>query len=128
MSATLLGAWKALDAVLPYVERLISLAVPHFTKKKEDKKLNQAVLQINQVSALQMELVNEQIGELQAASSQNTEHIKELAAQLKKVVEAFDKAALNVATEQMKARRLFAISIAISFLTLISFATYIVTR
>lgn len=125
MSATLLGV---LNAVLPHVERLIVLAVPHFTKKKEDKKLDQAALQMNQVSALQMELVNEQISELQAASSQNTEHIKELAAQLKKVVEALDQASLNVTTKQTKARRLFAISIAISFLTLISFTMYIVTR
>jgi hypothetical protein len=71
----------ALKAVLPHVGDILSAAKPVFTKKKLD------------ASAAPAELVQQQIAELQAAASQQSAHIKELAAQLENTVAALQKAA-----------------------------------
>jgi hypothetical protein len=65
----------ALKAVLPHVGTIISAASPVFTKKKAD-------------AANQAALLQQQIGELQAAASQNAANIKKLAAQLQSTVAA----------------------------------------
>jgi hypothetical protein len=72
-----MAAWiiPALKAVLPHVGAIISAATPVFTRKKD-----QALLQ-------------EQIAELQAAASQSSAHIRELAAQLQSTVAALEQAA-----------------------------------
>jgi hypothetical protein len=89
------AAWLlALKAVLPYVEPIVNLATPLFTKKKVGAVPNQA------------ELLQQQISELQAASSQNTERLKELAEQLKTLVVALEQAGLNMEAAQMQSRRL----------------------
>jgi methyl-accepting chemotaxis protein len=67
----------ALKAVLPHVGTIIGAATPVFTRKKAEA--------ANQVQ--------EQITELQSAVSQNSAHIKELAAQLQTTVTALEQAA-----------------------------------
>lgn len=60
----------ALKAVLPHVGEIVAAAKPAFTRRKDE--LAQAAAG----------LLEQQIAELQAAASQNSAHIKELAAQL----------------------------------------------
>jgi soluble cytochrome b562 len=72
----------ALKAVLPHMGDILSAAKPAFTKRKPEPAANQA------------ELVQQQIAELQAAVSQQSAHIKELAAQLENTITALDKAAV----------------------------------
>ena len=68
----------ALKAVLPHVGDIISVASPVFTRKKAD-------------AANQAALLQQQIGELQAAASQNAANIRELAAQLQSSVAALER-------------------------------------
>jgi len=75
----------ALKAVLPHVGDILTAAKPAFTKRKPEAAANQA--------ALEPDLVQQQIAELQAAVSQQSGHIKELAAQLENTIGALDKAA-----------------------------------
>ncbi|HUQ76563.1 MAG TPA: hypothetical protein VM183_17720 [Burkholderiales bacterium] len=72
----------ALKAVLPHMGDILSAAKPAFTKRKPETVANPA------------DLVQQQIAELQAAVSQQSAHIKELAAQLENTITALDKAAL----------------------------------
>ena len=67
-----MASWliPALKAVLPHVGDILSAAKPVFTKKKPD------------AVPAPPDLVQQQIAELQAAASQQSAHIKELAAQL----------------------------------------------
>lgn len=71
----------ALKAVIPHVGDILNAAKPAFTKRKPEAASNQA------------DLVQQQITELQAAVSQQSSHIKELAAQLENTITALDKAA-----------------------------------
>jgi hypothetical protein len=79
-----MASWliPALKAVIPHVGDILNAARPAFTKRKPDAAANQA------------ELVQQQIAELQAAVSQQSSHIKELAAQLENTLTALEKAAL----------------------------------
>ena len=88
-----MAAWiiPALKAVLPHVGTIISAAAPVFTRKRGEAAANQALLQ-------------EQIGELQAAASQNAAHVRELAAQLQTTVAALEQAA---ETAESRLRRAF---------------------
>ena len=70
----------ALKAVLPHVGDILSAAKPAFTKRKPDALANPS------------ELVQQQITELQSAVSQQSAHIKELAAQLENTITALEKA------------------------------------
>ena len=78
-----MAAWliPALKAVLPHVGTIISAATPVFTKKKTDAAADQTLL------------LQQQVAELQFASSQNAAHIKELAAQIQSTVAALEQAA-----------------------------------
>jgi len=78
-----MASWfiPALKAVLPHVGDILSVAKPAFTKRKPE------------VAANQPDLVQQQIAELQAAVSQQSSHIKELAAQLENTITALEKAA-----------------------------------
>ncbi len=71
----------ALKAVLPHLGTIVSAAAPAFTRKSADAGANQPTLL-------------QQITELQAAASGNDAHIKELAAQIQKTVEALENGAL----------------------------------
>ena len=94
-----MAAWliPALKAVLPHVGTIISAATPVFTKKRIDAATNQTAL------------LQQQIGELQSAVSQNAANIKELAAQLQSTVAALEQAALT-AEANLKRTRLFGVA------------------
>lgn len=77
----------ALKAVIPHVGDILSAAKPVFTKKKPEAAANSA------------DLLQQQIAELQSVASQQSSHIKELAAQLENTV-----AALETAAEVAEAR------------------------
>ena len=98
-----MAAWllPALKAVLPHVGAIISAAAPVFTRKRGEAAATQALLQ-------------EQIGELQAAASQNAAHIRELAAQLRSTVAALGQAA---EAAESKLRRVLAQCAAASVLS-----------
>ena len=71
----------ALKAVLPHVGDIVSATKPAFTNRRAEPAANQP------------DLVQQQIAELQAAVSQQSAHVKELAAQLQSTVLALEKAA-----------------------------------
>ena len=100
-------AWlvPALKAVLPHLGTIISAAAPAFTKKKIEAMADQALL------------LQQQIGELQSAASQNSAHIKELAAQLESTVSALEQAA---SVAESKLRRIVLLCIAAAALSAIS--------
>ena len=104
MAVTWLAAGKL---VLANLDTIVGVAKPLFTRKKVESLPSQT------------DLINQLISELQAASSSNTEQIKELAVQLKQVVTALDLAELNAAAEREKARRLVIAAISISTLSLV---------
>lgn len=104
MAVTWLAVGKL---VLANLDTIVGVAKPLFTRKKIESLPSQT------------DLINQLISELQAASSSNTEQIKELAAQLKQVVTALDQTELNAAAEREKARRLVIAAISISILSLI---------
>lgn len=101
-------AWiiPALKAVLPHVGAILSAAMPVFTKKNTDVDADRALLQ-------------QQIAELQAATAQNSAHIKELAAQLQSTVTALEEAAAITAD---KARRVLVFNIVAVILSMAAFA------
>ena len=71
----------ALKAVLPHVKTIYDAAAPVFTRKRAEALPDP------------IPLLQQQVGELQAAAAQNTAHIKELAAQLQSTVTALQEAA-----------------------------------
>ena len=99
--------WLAIgNLVLKNLDAILGVVTPAFTRKKADQAFQQT------------ELVSQQIAELQAASSGNTERIKELAGQLKQVVTTLEQAALEVAAERRKTRLLCVAAIALSFISI----------
>lgn len=100
-------AWliPALKAVLPHLGTIISAAAPAFTKKKIDAMADQTLL------------LQQQIGELQSAASQNSAYIKELAAQLQSTVAALEQAA---SVAESKLRRAFLLCVAAAAISAIS--------
>ena len=71
----------ALKAILPHVGDIVSATKPAFTNRRPES------------AAGNPELLQQQIAELQAAVSQQSAHVKELAAQLESTVLALEKAA-----------------------------------
>src|SRR3990170_4351923 len=71
----------ALKVILPHVKTIYETAAPVFTKKKAEAVPDPALL------------LQQQIAELQAASAQNSEHVKALAAQLQSTVAALQETA-----------------------------------
>ncbi len=98
-----MAAWliPALKAVLPHVGAIISVATPVFTKKKVDATADQTLQQ--------------QISELQAAASQNSAQIKELAEQLQSTVAAVEQAA---SVAEAKLRRILSFCVATTAVSL----------
>jgi hypothetical protein len=106
----------ALKAVLPHVGDIVSAAKPAFTKRKPEAAANQP------------DLVQQQIAELQAAVSQQSGHIKELAAQLQSTVTALEKAAL-LAEQRLRRVLLFtAVSAAVAVAALGVAFVAVITR
>jgi hypothetical protein len=102
-----MAAWfiPALKAVLPHIGTIISAAAPVFTKKRADAVANQNLLLLQQIT------------ELQAAASQNSAHIKELAAQLQSTVAALEQAA---SIAQANLRRVVLLCLAAAVLSAVS--------
>ena len=101
-----MAAWliPALKAVLPHVGDILAAAKPVFTKRRPEAP---------QVAESQ------QIAELQAAASQNAEHIRELAAQLQSTVAALEKGA-EIAESRLRRAVLFcAVAVALSLFALL---------
>jgi len=69
-----------LKAILPHVSDVVSAVRPAFTRKKVETATSAG------------DPLQQQIAELQAAASQNADHIKELAAQLQSTVAALKRA------------------------------------
>ncbi len=105
MAATWLAAIKA---VLPYVDHVVSVVSPVFTKRKMDSISSQS------------DLLQRQIDELQQAASQNTASVKELAEQLKRVVIALDQAAVNLEAANRRHWTLCIIAVAMSAVALVA--------
>lgn len=94
----------ALKAVLPHVGDIVAAAKPVFTKKKPEAGAPGGEAQ--------------QIAELQAAVSQNAEHVRELAAQLQSTVTAIEKGA-EIAESRLRRAVLFcAVAVALSLFAL----------
>ena len=102
-----MAAWliPALKAVLPHVGTIISAAAPAFTKKRLVEATNQTLL------------LQQQIGELQAAATQNAANIKELAAQLQDTVAALEQAA---AVAEVRLRRVYLMCVVAAVLSLMA--------
>lgn len=101
-------AWliPALKAVLPHVGTIVSVAIPAFTKKRADAAENQTPLQ------------QQQITELQAAATQNTAYIKQLAEQLQVTVTALERAAAMAETRHRRLTLFCLIAVALSMIAL----------
>lgn len=108
-----MAAWlfPALKAVLPHIGSILSAAVPVFTKKNPDADADRALLQ-------------QQIAELQTAVSQNTAHIKELAAQLQTTIAALEGAASATLARNQRIFLLCMIALVASVVSL-SIAVYL---
>ena len=97
------ATWLAtLKAVLPYIDSIVSVVTPAFTRRKVDSISNQA------------ELLQRQVDELQQAASSNTENIRHLAEQLKAVVVALDQAAVNLEAANRRHSALCVLAIVLS--------------
>jgi septal ring factor EnvC (AmiA/AmiB activator) len=97
--------------VLDNLDTIVGVVKPAFTRKKAE-------------SPSQTDLLNQQIAELQTASSSNAEQIKELAAQLKQVVTALEQAAIEAAAERARARNLSLVAIAISAVSIVAVVVF----
>ena len=97
----------ALKAVLPHVGSIVDAARPVFTRKKAD--------------ASSSDVVQQQIAELQAAASQNAEHVKELAEQLQSTVTALQQSAALADLRLRRATVTAAISVAALLVAVFSY-------
>lgn len=101
-----MAAWLPLiKTALPYVVQVLSIAVPAFTSKSDDKKIK--------------EIIPQQITELQSAAIQNAESVKILAQQLKETIEGVDAAAVKIQQEITALRRLCTMAIFIAVISLL---------
>lgn len=101
----------ALKAALPHIGSILSAAMPVFTKKNPDADADRALLQ-------------QQIAELQTAASQNTAHIKELAAQLQTTIAALEGAAAATLARNQRIFLLCLMAVLVSVVSL-SIAVYL---
>jgi hypothetical protein len=98
--------WIAVgQLVLGNLDKIIGVVNPGFTRRKVE------------VASAQFDLLNQQIAELQAAASVESEQTRNLAAQVKEVVGALASAATNAAAERALMRRLVTAAIALSLLS-----------
>jgi len=93
--------------VLNNLDMIIGVVKPVFTRKKVETLPTQA------------DLLNQQIAELQVAASNNADQIRQLAAQVREVVETLAQAAADAATERAAARRLSLAALATASLALV---------
>jgi hypothetical protein len=93
--------------VLGNLDNIIRVVRPAFTRSKVDTPSTQA------------DLLNQQIAELQAASSNNAEQIAQLATQLKEFIASAAQAAEEAAAQRGAAVRLSRIAIAMSVVAVV---------
>jgi hypothetical protein len=105
----------ALKAVLPHIATIISAAGPVFTKKRTGAAADQSAL------------LQQQVGELQVAVSQNAANIKELAAQLQGTVAALEQAASTAEANLRRTRLLCVASVTLSAIALCAALFIVVT-
>lgn len=86
------GWLPVLKASLPYVSQIVTAAIPAFTSKPQ--------------GAATEDVVARQIAELQSAVTDNAERVKELAVQLKEVLESMDAGVAELQAELVRLRRL----------------------
>lgn len=93
-------AWfmPAVKAILPFISPIIGATLPVFSSRKGDE-----------AAAAQAGLVQQQITELQSATSQNAANIKELAEQLRNTVTALEQGA-TIAESRFKRTTVFCIA------------------
>ena len=101
-----MAAWliPALKAILPLVSPIVASALPVFTTRKPDAPAQDPIR------------TQQQIAELQAATSQNSLHIKELAEQLQRTVAALEADAAAAEARFRRVRRLGGAAFALSLL------------
>lgn len=104
----MIGWLSVAKAVLPHVADIVSAAGPVFTKRKG-----------GDLADAQPGVLQEQINELQAASAQNTEYIKELAEQLQTTISALEQGALDADTRVRRATSLCYMAGAISVVSIV---------
>lgn len=102
--------------VLANLDTIIGVVKPVFTRKSAEAAPNQA------------DLLNQQIAELQAAASGNSERIGKLAAQLKEVVAGLEQAAASAAAEHARTRRLSWAGVAMGAAALLIVAASTIAR
>ena len=102
-------AWfmPAVKAILPYLSPIITATLPVFSSRKGDE-----------AAAAQASLVQQQITELQTATSQNAANIKELAEQLRNTVAALEQGAAIAEARLKKISFLSFAAIAVSVIAL----------
>ena len=88
--------------VLANLDKIMAVVRPAFTRRQIETLDTQA------------ELLNQQIAELQSAASSNSEQVKQLAAQLKDLVTALDRAAIVAANDYARSRRLSWVALGVS--------------
>jgi uncharacterized protein YukE len=109
--------WLAVgNLVLNNLDKIIGVVRPGFTRKKVE------------VASAQFDLLNQQITELQSAASTNAEQIRNLAAQVKEVVEALAQAGAAAAEQRAAARRWSVIAVALSAVAVLISAGALLAR
>jgi hypothetical protein len=100
--------WLAVGKlVLNNLDTIMGVVKPAFTRKRVE------------AIATQTDLLNQQIAELQAASTGNSEQIARLAAQLKELVEALAQGATEAAADRAALRKLGYVAMSVSGLAVV---------
>ena len=103
--------WLAVGKlVLNNLDTIMNVVRPAFTRQKPDQ------------AADPNALLDRQIAELQAAAASNAEQIRQLAAQLKEVVEAIAQSAAEASAERAARRRAVQVAVVMSAVALIASA------
>ena len=101
-----MAAWlPALKAILPYVSQVVTVALPVFTKMADKSKA--------------ADVIPNQIQELQAAVTRNTESLKTLADQLQKTITSIDSGAIKIENDVRTIKRLSIAAFLISVMAMV---------
>jgi hypothetical protein len=93
--------WPAVKLILPHVGNIVAAAKPAFTRHAADP-------------VEEADVVQQQIAELQAAASQNANHVKELAEQLRLTVTALEQSAVETEKRLRRAYTFAAAAVALA--------------
>jgi dienelactone hydrolase len=93
--------------VLGNLDKILAVVKPAFTRRRVE------------AIPTQTDLLNQQIAELQAASSNNAEQIGQLAAQLKEVVATISQSAVEAAAQRAATRRLSLAALVVAVIALV---------